>query len=209
MTDGNDGAVIRSLAALEALYDAAARGSIVKECDHIHPLYRPFIEAAPFVVLATAGPEGPDLSPRGDGPGFLRVTGAREVLMPDRRGNNRLDSLRNIVSDPRVALLFIVPGVGETLRLTGRAEVTTDPGLCASFAQNGQSPRVVVRIAVCKVFFQCSRAVLRAKLWDPGAQIPRSALPSPGAILAALSGGEVGGAAYDEALPARLRDTLY
>jgi PPOX class probable FMN-dependent enzyme len=200
---------IADLAALERLYDAPAEASLFKEVDHVHPHYRAFIEASPFMVLATAGPGGLDASPRGDAPGFVAVADERTLLVPDRRGNNRIDSLRNLVADPRVALLFLVPGVGETLRVNGRASITADPVLLDRFAVDGRPPRTVLVVRVESVFFQCSRAVLRSGLWDPARRVDRAALPSTGRILADLSGAQIDGEAYDRALPERVRSTLY
>jgi len=207
MTDEKRG--ITSEAELEQIYGAVAKPSLTKETDHIHPAYRPFIEAAPFVALATSGPGGLDVSPRGDPAGFLVIEDAKTLLLPDRRGNNRIDSLRNILHDNRVALLFLIPGIGETLRVNGTAEICNDPDLLTRFAVNNQLPKTVLRIRVESVFFQCSRAIIRAKLWDPAGQIARDRLPSPGAILHQLSQAEIDGEAYDQALPTRLKNTLY
>ncbi|CAK6495227.1 hypothetical protein PANNVG_02539 [Pantoea sp. Nvir] len=207
MTDEKRG--ITREAELEAIYGAVARPSLTKETDHIHPAYRPFIEASPFVALATSGPGGLDVSPRGDPAGFITIEDAKTLLLPDRRGNNRIDSLRNILHDNRVALLFLIPGTGETLRVNGTAEICTDPALLSRFAINRQLPKTVLRIAVERVFFQCSRAIIRAKLWDPAAQIARDRLPTPGTILHQLSQAEIDGDAYDQALPDRLKSTLY
>jgi PPOX class probable FMN-dependent enzyme len=200
---------VTTIERLESLYGPVAAPSRVKQVDHLHPVYRPFIEAAPFALLATAGPNGLDVTPRGDPAGFVRIADAHTLLLPDRRGNNRIDSLRNILADPRVALLFMVPGIGETLRVNGTAEILTTPALCDSFAVAGQTPRSVLRIAVASVFFQCSRAILRSGLWDSERQLPRTALPSPGTILRALSAAAIDGDAYDKALPQRLAETLY
>jgi PPOX class probable FMN-dependent enzyme len=194
---------------LLALYGEPPEASIVKEVDHVHEVYRPFIEAAPFCVLATSGPDGLDASPRGDGPGFVVVEDASTLLMPDRRGNNRVDSLRNVIADPRVALLFLIPGIGETIRVNGRASLSVDPALKARFAVDGKEPRSILVITVESVYFQCSRAVVRAELWNPASQLDRSALPSAGRILAALSESRVGGDEYDRALPERVKATLY
>jgi len=194
---------------LERIYGLPAAASIKKEIDYIHPHYRAFIEAAPFAALATSGPGGLDVSPRGDPAGFVHVQDEKTLLLPDRRGNNRIDSLRNVVADPRVALLFLIPGIGETLRVNGRAAISIDPELLALFAVDGKEPRSVLRIHVETVFFQCSRAILRSKLWDTGQQIARESLPSTGTILKDLSGGEVGGRQYDDELPERLRSTMY
>ncbi|WP_459616050.1 pyridoxamine 5'-phosphate oxidase family protein [Bordetella sp. 2513F-2] len=200
---------IADLQALQALYGEPAGASLVKEVDHVHPHYRAFIEAAPFAVLATCGPDGLDASPRGDPAGFVAVHDERTLHIPDRRGNNRIDSLRNILADPRVALLFLIPGVGETLRVNGRAEIRTDPGLLARYAMDGKPPRTVLVVRVETVFFQCSRAIVRSGLWDPARQVPREALPSTGRMLSDLSAGTLDGAAYDRDLPARVKATLY
>ncbi|THB84964.1 pyridoxamine 5'-phosphate oxidase family protein, partial [Pantoea allii] len=119
--------IITELTELERLYGTVARPSIAKVTDHIHPVYRPFIAASPFVALATSGPEGLDVSPRGDPAGFIEIEDDKTLLLPDRRGNNRIDSLRNILHDNRVALLFLIPGIGETLRINGTASINTDP----------------------------------------------------------------------------------
>jgi PPOX class probable FMN-dependent enzyme len=200
---------IADLAALTALYGTPGLTSLAKEADHVHPHYRAMIEASPFAVLATVGGGGLDASPRGDPPGFVAVEDARTLLMPDRRGNNRIDSLRNIVADPRVALLFLIPGVGETLRVNGRATLTVDPALLERFAIDGKRPVCVVRIAVETVFFQCARAIKRSALWDPARHVDRASLPSPGSILAEFSRGEVDGVQYDGELQARQAATLY
>lgn len=204
-----DSHIIASVAELESLYGAPGEASLQKEIDRIVPEYRAFIEAAPFVALATAGPEGLDCSPRGDGPGFVRVADDKTLLLPDRRGNNRIDSLRNIVRDSRVALLFLIPGIGETLRVNGRAAISAEPGLLDSFAIDGKAPKTVLRIAVESVFFQCARAILRSELWNPQKHVARESLPSAGRILAALSGNRFDGEAYDKALPERQKTTLY
>src|ERR1051326_3713997 len=138
--------LIRDEATLAALYGEVSPGAIAKEIDYIHPHYRAMIEASPFMVLGTCGPEGLDVSPRGDPPGFVHVADEKTLLIPDRRGNNRADSLRNIIRDPRVALLFLIPGVGETLRGNGRALLSTEPELLDSFAMEGNRPRCVIVI---------------------------------------------------------------
>jgi len=195
--------------ALQALYGEPGQASLLKEVDYIHPHYRAFIEAAPFAVLATSGPDGLDASPRGDPAGFIAVHDERTLALPDRRGNNRIDSLRNILADPRVALLFLVPGVGETLRVNGRGEIRVDPPLLERYAMDGKPPRSVLLVHVETAYFQCSRAIVRSGLWDPARQIPRERLPSTGQMLADLSGGKLDGASYDRDLPARVKSTLY
>jgi PPOX class probable FMN-dependent enzyme len=200
---------VTDLEMLEQIYGAPAAPSIRKEVDYLHPHYRALIEASPFVALATSGPGGLDVSPRGDSAGFVEVADEKTLLLPDRRGNNRIDSLRNVIGDPRVALLFLIPGIGETLRVNGRAEISIDPTLLGRLAVDGKAPRSVLRIHVDSVFFQCSRAILRSQLWDPASQRERSALPSPGAMLGALSGGEIDAKRYDDELPGRLKSTMY
>ncbi|MEZ2720701.1 pyridoxamine 5'-phosphate oxidase family protein [Paenalcaligenes hominis] len=194
---------------LEAIYGLPSKSSIKKEVNYIHPYYKALVEVSPFAVLATNGPDGLDASPRGDQAGFVHVYDDKTLLLPDRRGNNRIDSLRNIIHDPRVALIFLIPGVGETLRVNGKAKITTDPGLMQRFVVNGKAPLSVLTIKVERVFFQCSRAVVRSQLWDSDLHIDRSSLPSTGAILEALSHAEIDGAAYDADLPERVMRTLY
>ena len=200
---------ITTIPELEALYGEINKGSLLKETSRVVPEYRAFIEAAPFVALATSGPEGLDCSPRGDGPGFVRVQDDKTLLLPDRRGNNRIDSLKNIVRDPNVALLFLIPGIGETLRVNGRAVISVEPGLLESFAIDGKAPKSVIAITVEAVYFQCARAILRSELWNPQKHVARSSLPSAGQILATLTENQMGGEAYDQELPERQRKTLY
>ena len=197
-------------AALRRVYSSGpGETSLAKVVDHIHPLYRPYIEASPFAVLATVGAGGIDTSPRGDGPGFVRIADRHTLLLPDRRGNQRIDSLRNIANDPRVALLFLIPGIGETLRVNGSARISASTALCEHFAVDGKPPVSVLVISVGSVFFQCARAIKRSALWQPpGAAVPAE-LPSPGAILQALSQQRIDGSAYDHALQARQQSSLY
>jgi len=201
--------VVRSVDELEALYGAPGETSLVKEVDRLIPHYRAFIEASPFVILATAGPEGLDCSPRGDEPGFVRIGDDRTLMLPDRRGNNRVDSLKNIIRDPRVGLLFVVPGTGNTLRVNGQAQVSVDPDLLASFAVKGKPPRTVLVVGVEAVYFQCARAILRSDLWNPEHHVDPASLPTPGRILADLSNDRVGGASYDDGWTDRARKTLW
>ena len=202
-------AIIRSVEELEAIYEAPAPTSVIKEVDHVTPLHRAYIDASPFVVLATSGPGGLDCSPRGDPAGFVRVVDERTLLLPDRRGNNRLDSLRNIVVDPRVALLFLVPGIGITLRVNGTAVLTTDDDLRASFAVGDKLPATVIVVTTTSVYTQCPKALIRSKLWDPTGHRDPSDLPSVGDILEAITAGTVDGAAYDDAYPERVASTIY
>ena len=195
--------------ALNELYGTPGEAAVRKEIDHVNDHYRAFIEAAPFVVLATCGSGGLDCSPRGDAPGFVHVHDAKTLLIPDRRGNNRIDSLHNILEDARMALLFLIPGCGETLRVTGRAVISINPVLIERFMVEGKAPRSVLVLMVERVYFQCARAILRSNLWDPSRHVDRKSLPSTGSILAKLSSKKLGGESYDRALPERLKTELY
>jgi len=209
-TNGSKPHTISTIAELEALYtEGVYPPAKVKETDRITKAYRALVEASPFFALATNGPNGLDCSPRGDPKGFVRVVDDKTIVVPDRRGNNRIDSMRNLISDPRVALLFLIPGVSETLRIMGRATISTDPELCASFTMQGKAPRSVLVIAVDQVFFQCAKAIVRSKLWDPAIQVERSSLPTAGTILAEISGGKVGGEEHDRIAPERMKATIY
>jgi len=201
--------VITTVAELEAIYGVPSEASTVKEVDWLTPHYRAYIEASPFMALATSGPEGLDCSPRGDKPGFVRVHDDKTLMLPDRRGNNRVDSLRNIVRDPRVGLLFLIPGAGNTLRVNGRAHLSVDPDLLESFAVEDKTPRSVTVIAVDTVYFQCARALVRSELWNPERHVDPRSLPSAGEILAALSDNRVGGVTYDREWPGRAAKTMW
>jgi PPOX class probable FMN-dependent enzyme len=205
-TDSN---IIASLDALAQVYGESPEGALKKEIDHISEPYRAFIEAAPFVVVATTGPEGTDCSPRGDPAGFVRVVDSHTVMIPDRRGNNRVDSLRNIVRDPHISLLFLIPGVGETIRINGTAQISIDPELCASFAMQGKNASSVIVVTLGSIYYQCPKALVRSKLWDPESIIPRNQLPTTGTILEAITKGEIDGGDYDRAYPQRIKDTIY
>ena len=200
---------VTSIDQLEAIYGHPAGAAVWKEIDHISAEYRAFIEAAPFFALSTCGAEGADCSPRGDEPGFVRVADEKTLMLPDRRGNNRIDSLRNIVRDPRVALLFLIPGVGNTLRVNGRAHLSVEPALLASFAVDDKPPRSVTVIEVDAVYFQCARALVRSELWNPARHVDPKSLPSAGQILAALSHDRVGGERYDREWPGRALQTMW
>lgn len=189
-------------------------GALFKEIDHVDANYAALIAASPFVVIATAGPEGLDCSPRGDAPGFVTVRDSKTLLIPDRRGNNRLDSFRNILSDNRIGMLFLIPGYGETLRVNGRAELCCDPDLRAQFEIGGKRPASVMVVHVEKAFFQCSRAVMRSELWNSERHVDKCDLPSAGQILRDITARDeaiatLDGEAYDAALPVRVKATLY
>lgn len=199
---------ISNLAELEQHYGPANPTSLIKEIDYISDHYRAFIEKSPFAVLATIGPDGVDCSPRGDPPGFVRVLDKHTVALPDRRGNNRIDSLRNLVVDSRASLLFLIPGVGETMRINGRGYIVTEPELCNSFEMQGKSPASVILVKVDSIYFQCPKALVRSKLWHADSQIARSELPTTGTMVAALSK-EIDGDEYDRNYPKRLKETIY
>jgi PPOX class probable FMN-dependent enzyme len=200
---------IATIEQLEAIYGFPNDASTVKVADRVTQPYRILIETSPFAALATVGPEGIDCSPRGDLPGFVRIHDEKTLMMPDRRGNNRIDSLRNIVRDPRVALLFLIPGSGTTLRVNGSAYLSIDPDLLASFKMEGKTPRSVIVLTVDEIYFQCARAIVRADLWNPDKHVDPRTLPTPGQILASMSENKVGGETYDREWPERARQTMW
>ncbi len=201
--------IVRSITELEGLYGAAVPTSVDKEIDHLIPLTMEYVKAAPFVVVATSGPGGLDCSPRGDPAGFVHIADERTLLLPDRRGNNRLDTLRNLVTDPRIALLFLVPGIGITLRVNGTAVLSTDDALRATFAIDDKLPATVIVVTTESVYTQCPKALIRSHLWDPELHRTPSELPSVGQIMQAITDGAFDGRAYDDAYPMRVRDTIY
>ena len=201
--------VIGTIEALETIYAEPGEASLVKEVNWITPEYRVLIEASPFVALATCGPEGLDCSPRGDKAGFVRVHDERTLMLPDRHGNNRVDSLRNVIREPRVGLLFLIPGAGTTLRINGTAVVSTDAELLQSFTVENKAPRTVLVITVEAVYFQCARAIVRSDLWNPEKRVDPKTLPTPGKILATLSENRVGGESYDREWPGRAARTMW
>ena len=201
--------VVATIEQLEAIYGLPGESSTVKVADRITPSYRVLIETSPFAALATSGPEGLDCSPRGDLPGFVRIHDETTLMMPDRRGNNRTDSLRNIVRDPRVALLFLIPGSGTTLRVNGRAHITTDAALCASFTVEGKPARSVTVVDVDSVYFQCARAIVRSELWNPAKHVDPKSLPTPGQILEVTSRKNIDGETYDKEWPERAKKTMW
>lgn len=204
---------ITTLEELEAAYPRpVSPRARWKELDHIDDYYRRFIEASPFLLLATSGEQGIDCSPRGDAAGFVRVVDGRHLQIPDRRGNNRLDTLRNLVADPRIGLFFLVPNAGETLRVSGRAEILVDADLCRSFAVRGKPASSVLSVRVDKAYYQCQKAIVRSRLWDPASHPEPEALPTAGQLaehFSALHGESFDGAAYDEGYDEYLRKVLY
>ena len=201
--------IVTTIEQLESIYGTPRESAGVKETDRITPQYRQFIEVSPFAVLATVGPEGVDCTPRGDKPGFVRVADEKTLLMPDRMGNNRMDSWRNILRDPRASLLFIIPGAGNTIRVNGRAEISIDPDLLASFPMDGKLPRSVLVFRVTAIYFQCARAIIRSHLWDPEKHVDPKTLPTPGEILTDLSQNRLDGKAYDVEWPERAKRTMW
>jgi uncharacterized protein len=201
--------IVSTIDQLESIYGETGLSSTAKIADHVTPHYRVMIEKSPFAALATCGPEGLDCSPRGDLAGFVRIHDQKTLMMPDRRGNNRIDSLRNIVRDPRIGLLFLIPGSGSTLRVNGRGQISVDRDLLESFKMEGKAPRSVIVLTVDEIYFQCARAIVRSDLWNPAKRIDPRELPTPGQILAEMSANKVGGEVYDREWPERARQTMW
>ena len=200
---------IESIEELEKIYGQPKEVDILKVLDYVSADYQKIIEASPMMMLATNGPEGLDCTPRGDERGFVRVVDERTLMFPDRRGNNRIDSLRNIIRDPRVAGLFLIPGIGVTLRVNGVAKISADHELLESFEKSGALPRTVITIKVKEVFFHCARSIVRSRLWSPEHFLQSSDVPTAGKILAALSDNRLGGDQYDKEWPERAKKTLW
>lgn len=200
---------IRSLEELHALYPEAMETAVKKECQHLLPQHCAYIEASPFVLIATAGPEGLDCSPRGDAAPAVRIVDSTTLELPDRRGNNRLDTLRNIVRDGRVGLLFLIPGVGVPLRVNGTAELHAERELLASYAVGDKVPATVIRITVSSVYTQCPKALIRSELWNPERFRDSADLPTVGQIMQTITNGEFDGAAWDAGYPKLIQETIY
>lgn len=178
--------IISSIEELESHYGSPGEASLIKVSDRLNSQYRRFVEASPFMILATCGPEGLDCSPRGDAGQVVRIADDKTLLIPDRRGNNRIDSLRNIVRDNRVALIFLVPGSDTTIRVNGAAEISVDEDLKQSLAVEGKLPRSVVVVRIGEIYFQCARALMRANIWGADARVDPASLPSAGELLKAM-----------------------
>ncbi len=203
--------IVTTIAELEALYPGIAKiapATFHKETPVINDEYRQLIETAPFFAIASIGPGGMDCSPRGDESGFLRILDERTIAFPDRRGNNRLDTLRNIVADPRVALLFLIPGWNECLRINGTAQITADADLLASFEHQGKQPATVVVVTIQTMYFQCARAIKRAGLWDEASKVDPATLPTAGKLVKSVLP-DFDAQTYDGALQERQAKTLY
>ncbi len=201
--------VISSIDELEAIYQPANPNALAKQSDTLTAEYIELIEAAPMCALATVGPGGMDCSPRGDLPSAVTVVDEITIHLPDRRGNNRLDSLRNIVEDGRVALLFMIPGITECMRVNGTAVLRTDPDLLERYTVQGKAPASVIEITTEAVYFQCARALKRSEFWNPQRHRDRDSLPTPGEVMTAMTRGEFDGAAYDAELQDRQARTMY
>jgi PPOX class probable FMN-dependent enzyme len=201
---GNGADCIGSEQELRALH-APTSDLVKKKCvDRLDRHCRDFIALSPFVVLGTANAEGKaDVSPRGDPPGFVKVLDDRTLMIPDRPGNNLLDSLSNIVANPEVGLLFVIPGFDETLRVNGRAEVVRDAALLAPLAVEGKTPKVAIRVSVREVYLHCAKSFRRARLWDPAARVPRSTLPSLGKMVMDMTAMN-----YDPAIDGRVEESM-
>jgi len=205
--------VIGSDADLRARFRAPSELAIKKQLDHLDHNCRKFIALSPFVCLATAGEDGSvDNSPRGDAPGFVEVLDERTLLIPERPGNNRLDSLANILQNPQVGLLFFIPGVTETLRVNGRAALVTRPQILELFSVNGRAPAVVILVETEEVFLHCSKALIRSRLWQEDAKVDRKVLPSLGRMIAEVVDRRPAAATvadYDARIAKSIRETLY
>jgi len=201
--------VITDIAQLDALYGAAMPRSISKEISHLNAEYQAFIEAAPFMAVATVGFDGLDCSPRGENGNVVRVIDENTIQFADRRGNNRLDTLRNILSDNRIALLFLVPGIGETMRINGRASISASPDLLETFTIDGKSPKTVVEVKVDRAYFQCSKALVRSGLWDVDNHMSPGDVPSAGQMLEATAIDDFDALEYDRTSEQRNLDQLW
>jgi uncharacterized protein len=204
MTDPDH--AITDLATLLSLYGTLGEAALIKVAPHLTPEYGRWIMASRFCVLTTVGVGGTDASPRGDDGPVVQAFDEQTLLMPDWRGNNRLDSLCNIVTDARVSLMFMVPGSANVIRVNGRALLSTDPALTGRFDRDGARPRTVIVITVAEVYSQCARAILRARLWTSGDE--SDGLPSAGEILAGIKA-DFDGRSYDADWPARAASTMW
>ncbi|WP_377275028.1 pyridoxamine 5'-phosphate oxidase family protein [Rhizobium sp. R86522] len=200
--------VITTVEDLKAIYGEAGEASTAKVTASLTPTYRTMIERSPFVALATVGPEGLDCSPRGDRGAVVRIEDDRTLALPDWRGNNRVDSLLNIVRDPRIALMFLIPGSDSVMRINGRAVVSVAPELLESFEMDGRHPRSIVVVTIEEAYFQCARAVMRAELWNAERQVAANDLPTPGDMLKAAKQ-DFDRDTYDREWPERAAKTMW
>jgi len=201
--------VVSDEAALTALYGPVNPNAISKEISQLNAEYRHWIEQAPFMAIASIGAGGLDCSPRGDVKGRLfRIIDDQTIAIPDRRGNNRLDTLKNLVADPRIALLFLLPGINESLRINGEAQVVTDHSLIECFTVDGKAPVTVILVTIKSVYFQCASALLRSALWSPENFIDKSKAPTAGQMIKSTNA-EFDAETYDAEHPVRKQKTLY
>jgi PPOX class probable FMN-dependent enzyme len=203
---------IRDEAVLREVIGTPTELVLTKIADRLNALTRQFVERSPFVCVATARPDGGlDVSPRGDPPGFVRILGERTLLLPDRPGNRIADTLTNLLEDPRIALLFLIPGIGDTFRVNGRARIVDDAELLAPCAVDGKVPRLGLLVSIEEAYTQCSKALIRSDLWNPEHHVDRSELPSSGAILRSVREDEFDAEGYDRERAARYArgDGLY
>jgi hypothetical protein len=190
--------VIADEAELREIIGSPAETVLLKLSDHVNELTQQFIERSPFVCVATIDPDGGvDVSPRGDPAGFVQVLDARTLLIPERPGNRIADTLRNLLADPRIALLFLIPGVGDTFRVNGRAVITDDAALLAPCAVDGKVPKIGLLVSVEEAYTHCPKAFIRSELWNSERHIERDELPSSGAILRSLSTPDFDAEGYD------------
>jgi PPOX class probable FMN-dependent enzyme len=201
--------LIREAADLRELYGPALERSVRKQIDRLDVYCREFIAASPMVILGTQHDGIADNSPRGDAAGFVKVVDDYTLLIPDRRGNNRLDTLQNILHNPAIGLLFLIPGVNETFRINGDAVVSRDPALTGQFSVQGKLPRAVIVVKVKEAYIHCSRALVRADFWNPARYVARDTVPSMGTMLAKHTGGFVDAQSVDDEVRERLPATLY
>ena len=198
--------ILTDIAALETLYDQPAANALKKVFSEITPLYQQWIEASRFLVLATVGPEGVDASPRGDDGAVVVIGDSKTILLPDWRGNNRLDSLRNIVRDGRISLMFMVPGCNNVVRVNGTAVLSVDPALCERFDKAGKGPTCVIQISVKEIYFQCAKALMRSNLWT--SEDESAKVPTAGQFLGELDQ-QLNVKSYDENYPDYAKDKMW
>lgn len=201
--------MLTTIEQLEAIYGLPHDRAVRKQIPFLNQDYQAMVRASPLVIVSSVSPDGMDASPRGDAPGFVRIIDDQTLAIPDRPGNNRIDTLRNIILDSRVGLLFIIPGIGETLRVNGTATISDDPELLESFAVNGKPARTVILVTVQAAYFHCSKAIVRSDLWNPEKHLDRSALPTAGAFHKRLNDGQFDAQAYDREAPIRALNSLY
>ena len=210
MIDDAGGFTVTTLEGLEAIYKNPADRVVNKQTDHITEPGRAFIAASPFLIMATAGEAGIDCSPKGDAPGFVQLLDGRTLLIPDRPGNNRIDGMKNLIANPAVGIIFMVPGANETYRVNGRAKISVDPAWLSRFVVHHKQPRVVIAVTVEEAFSHCPKAFVRSKLWQAGATGRPEGVPTLGVFAAFRDGGDEAYAAkYDPEYAKRIPDELY